>query len=586
MPFFYRLIVGVHATRTERNLSLILMVAVLTVTCVETALGKPNSCSLLPKQHTDMCQMLNYSSTRLPNAFGQSSYEDVAAALDELQSSAAMNCSKNIEASLCKALLPPCNSEYLQAATQDETSSLLPPCREVCLSSKRECEREVRRDYGCSTVFKWPHDLSCDLLDPCDGHSEATSLAPRLAEDGYEEFPSNEQCSITNPSLCSGELIPYPSSGWESVAISFGDLPNCSEPCVSIYFSESERRFANIWVMVCSLVCLLVSLAVSFIYAINYYTIKHPEVPIYYISLCYIMISSITLMCNVVKGYSSIVCDDRYKNSHNQSALIHDGLLHVACASSFALIYYFTLAAQTWWVVMTFEWTMCSVTRTYLSRKWMVGCHAVGWGFPVIFVTGAFVTQAISADPVTHICWVSTDVAALHLGLDVAPLLAALSLSSSLLLVGYITNLVCTKPSQRCASDAAGEIPHALLARSNIYSLAVLVLLGTELCCQWYVYAFKNIWETSFLKGMVHSIDSSCYDSTELTFPHLSVLLVKFTVSMLVGVIAVGWVLRRELCCRRRCKLERRSVDLHTTSSSSFYPSLYTTTSTEASLIG
>ena len=83
---------------------------------------------------------------------------------------------------------------------------------------------------------------------------------------------------------------------------------------------------------------------------------------------------------------------------------------------------------------------------------------------------------------------------------------------------------------------------------------------------------------------VVNSSHSSCYDSTEFTSPLLSVLLSRFTASMLVGIVSMGWVVQR-ICCQRRCRKPGRSMDLPATlDTSSYYPSLYTVTLTEASL--
>ena len=568
------------------NATHLLILSMLMVSSVKTLdINNLSKCLPLPRQNASSCQHLNYSTIRIPNSFGQTSYESIAAALDELESSSIANCSKIIEVSLCKAILPPCDRENLQTTSQNHHAPT-PLCQQVCFSFKEECETDLQRGSGHEIVFKWPLKLSCNLLASCSDYEQSTTLSYRSIEVGYEEVPSDVLCSIENSTLCSNFLIPYAQSGSELVTVSFGSLPNCSEPCTSLYFSDSETHFARIWVMTCSLVCLLVSVFVFISYLFNYSITKHPAAPVYCISICYIFISFTILLCNTINA-DGIICDNHYMNSYNQSALIHDGVQHVGCALSFALVYYFTMAVQTWWLVLVLEWTVCSVTQTHLSWKWQMLCHVTGWGFPIIFVPSAFTTRSISADPVLRTCWITTDMLPLHLALDIGPLLLVLTIGSTLLLIGFFVNLTCKHPNRCAPSNNTSKIAPSLLARTNLYAVVILVLFGAVFCCQLYIHAFKNTWETSFLMAVVNSTYSSCYDSTEFTLPQLSVLLSRFTASMLVGIASMGWVVQKDIFCQRRCRKPGRSVDLRATSdTSSFYPSLYTVTSIEASLFG
>ena len=128
-----------------------------------------------------ICVPLGYSNTSFPNARGhrtQQEANDELLAFDPLIS---MNCSLHLRHFLCAYYVPFCKSEM-------PPDLEVPPCRELCLQVRADCEWIVKEYDG-----KWPQHLSCE-------HFPTIAAAPWCFGPGERVQPSTTHASSSEAS--------------------------------------------------------------------------------------------------------------------------------------------------------------------------------------------------------------------------------------------------------------------------------------------------------------------------------------------------------------------------------------------------
>ncbi|KAI8486581.1 hypothetical protein Bbelb_358160 [Branchiostoma belcheri] len=107
-----------------------------------------------------LCQGLDYNSTRLPNALGHATQEQVAREAHQFWPLVEIECSPFFRSFLCSVFAPPCH---------EDSPDAVPPCKEMCESSYSSCA-EILRQYGLS----WPDSMNCSQFPSYYGDQELT----------------------------------------------------------------------------------------------------------------------------------------------------------------------------------------------------------------------------------------------------------------------------------------------------------------------------------------------------------------------------------------------------------------------------
>ncbi|XP_078668150.1 uncharacterized protein LOC144909796 isoform X1 [Branchiostoma floridae x Branchiostoma belcheri] len=113
-----------------------------------------------------LCQGLDYNSTRLPNALGHATQEQVAREAHQFWPLVEIECSPFFRSFLCSVFAPPCH---------EDSPDAVPPCKEMCESSYSSCA-EILRQYGLS----WPDSMNCSQFPSYYGDQECSGWAPEL----------------------------------------------------------------------------------------------------------------------------------------------------------------------------------------------------------------------------------------------------------------------------------------------------------------------------------------------------------------------------------------------------------------------
>ena len=543
--------VGLAMLRFRRTLWLLL--AYFSLASLVTALGcserqqtrfRPNTDAPTcepAEPGKDLCPFSSSGSwnTSYPNVFNHTSHKMAYQFLNLHRNLFLQEpCSEHLSHFLCYAVFPLCYSGFHRVE----------PCQEMCVAVRENCTPELVKNG-----MEWPQELDCNKF-PTHGSSicvwngntnncnTGTSKPPAAV---ISPSHASVKSPVTRKSLanCTGHLVPYPNRSHAQ----YGGINNCDERCHGVYLTPQEEDFNTVWIAIWSLPCLLVSIITILTWVINYKAIKSPESLVYYISLCYSFIA-LSYTISIAVGEESIICDSAIKNSLNESALVVNGLHFPVCIALFSITYFFTLASWIWWALLNVEWLVCSVKSRTIGIKWRICSQLVGWGVPLVFLLIALGTESVGGNTFLRTCWIRKNREVVYV---IAPLLTVIVFSCVVILIAFtrVTKL------QRVFKDAdldREQVEHiTTLIQVSLYCTVYLVPMGVLVCCYWYEYCFREQWEHSYI-NCLHN-PSTCSSSVK---PNFSIIKMKLTVSLIMGVLSGVWTFRksstrawRKVCC-------------------------------------
>ena len=153
----------------------------------------------------------------------------------------------------------------------------------------------------------------------------------------------------------------------------------------------------------------------------------------------------------------------------------------------------------------------------------------------MITTVAVLVTSSVSGDPVGGLCQVGTSSPASFFGLMLIPLLVYLLLGISFLAAGFISLFKIRNVIKEQGGRAKIDKLEKLMVKIGIFSVLYIVPAGTVIACTIYeLAAFKN-WELSY-------ICPGCLPRSQLSYPDFSVLMLKYFMSLAVGITSGFWI--------------------------------------------
>lgn len=347
--------------------------------------------------HHDMCQPITitlckdieYNTTIMPNLLGHERQEDAGLEVHQFFPLVKYNCSPDLHFFLCSVYVPVCT--ILPKA--------LPPCRAKCLSAKRGCE-SIMNKFG----FQWPESLNCDKfpvgppeIEMCVGENSTAVTTPAITR---QITGMDFQCPIY---FNTPKRVQY--------KLRVGDVvvDDCGAPCDGMFFNGEETAFSRRWLGIVAAACLAPTLFTVATFLLDMSRFQYPERPIVFISLCYFFIS-----CSYVVGFSqgtSVSCDDPYDPPYHLQeerdgmiSAITQGVEHQVCTILFMIIYFFTMAASIWWVVLTLAWfLMAGLKWSHEAvENYAAWFHVAAWAVPAIKTIVILATENVEGKKLHH----------------------------------------------------------------------------------------------------------------------------------------------------------------------------------------
>lgn len=331
-----------------------------------------------------LCKDIEYNHTIMPNLVGHERQEDAGLEVHQFFPLVKYNCSPDLHFFLCSVYVPVCT--ILPKA--------LPPCRAKCLSAKQGCE-SVMNKFG----FKWPDNLDCDKfpdgpdVEMCVGENvSVTTPAYQLQDIPGMDF----QCPIY---FQTPKRVQY--------KLRVGDVvvEDCGAPCDGMFFNSEETAFSRRWLGIVAAACLAPTLFTVATFLLDMSRFQYPERPIIFISLCYFFIS-----CCYVVGFSqgtAVSCDEPYdppyylqEERNGMISAITQGVEHQVCTILFMVIYFFTMAASIWWVVLTLAWfLMAGLKWSHEAvENYAAWFHVAAWAVPAVKTIVILATENVEGN--------------------------------------------------------------------------------------------------------------------------------------------------------------------------------------------
>ncbi|XP_069427543.1 LOW QUALITY PROTEIN: frizzled-3-like, partial [Ovis canadensis] len=230
---------------------------------------------------------------------------------------------------------------------------------------------------------------------------------------------------------------------------------------------------------------------------IDVISFHYPESPIIMYAVCYMMVSLIFFI--------GFLLEDRVASSASSPAqykasTVTQGSHNKACIMLFMILYFFTMAASIWWVILTITWFLAAVPKwcSEAIEKKALLFHASAWGIPGTLTVILSAMNKIEGDGISGMCFVGLcDVDALRYFV-LAPLCLCVVVGVSLLLSGIISlNRVRVEiPLEKENQDKLVKF----LIRISVFSTLYLEPLRVVIGCYFYEQTYHGIWETTWIQ--------------------------------------------------------------------------------------
>ncbi len=366
---------------------------------------------------------------------------------------------------------------------------------------------------------------------------------------------------ILNATLCTDDLVLQLHNTSQGAV--FGGIQNCSQSCNGYDMIPLQHSILKYTILVFSLLCLVISTIIVILYIFNYRKVHHPEAPLYYISICYLGISisyflSTSLPTNIIR------CEDDI-TPFNTSVALHDSFKLPLCVIVFAVLYYFTVASWVWGLLITIEWFVYSVNiatpRKKFSERTFIILHFIGWGSPIPMLIGAIVSQSVSGSYPLQTCWITEQHNGIYQMLFIiVPSLLIIIASSVILIIGFIWSIYRSKyaavksitnnQNQLSLMKTSQNKLVSQLSRTSSFTVLFLIILSISMGSNFYEYTYQTKWEITYLQTRLHQKDHLCYPHSETHTGYIiSLYIIRFITSEIVGILLVLWFIKKELIC-------------------------------------
>nr|XP_058899101.1 frizzled-6 isoform X2 [Kogia breviceps] len=464
-----------------------------------------------------------YNMTFFPNLMGHYDQSIAAVEMELFLPLANLECSPNVETFLCKAFVPTCTEQI----------DVVPPCRKFCEKVYSDCKK-LMDTFG----IRWPEELECDRLQYCDESVPVTF-------DQHTEFLSphkkTEQVQRDIGFWCPRHLKTSGGQGYK-----FLGIDQCAPPCPNMYFKSDELEFAKSFIGIVSIFCLCATLFTFLTFLIDVRRFRYPERPIIYYSVCYSIVS-LMYFIGFLLGNSTACNKADEKLELGDTVVL--GSQNKACTVLFMFLYFFTMAGTVWWVILTITWFLAA------GRKWSceaieqkaVWFHAVAWGMPGFLTVMLLAMNKVEGDNISGVCFVGLYDLDASRYFVLLPLCLCVFVGLSLLLAGIISLNHVRQVIQHDGRNQ--EKLKKFMIRIGVFSGLYLVPLVTLLGCYVYEQVNRITWEITWVSDHCRQYHIPCpYQAKAETRPELALFMIKYLMTLIVGISAVFWVGSKKTC--------------------------------------
>uniref|UniRef100_W5MTD3 Frizzled-6 n=1 Tax=Lepisosteus oculatus TaxID=7918 RepID=W5MTD3_LEPOC len=468
------------------------------------------------------CLGMPYNATLFPNLMDHYDQDIAARKMEPFAPLIKMNCSAEVHLFLCQAFVPVCI----------EPTKVLMPCRALCERVRTDC-RSLIDMFG----IVWPPELRCERFDECHSSLDGSAAPPMKQMTTQKPSPSVQR---DFGFWCPRQFKTPPGQGSEFLGVA-----DCAPPCTNMYFKPHEIEFAKNFIGVSSIVCLCATLFTFLTFLIDVKRFRYPERPIIFYAVCYSVVSLIYFIGFLLGNGTAC---NRADGELGSVETVVQGSQSKACTVLFMLLYFFSMAGTVWWVILTITWFLAAGPKWSCEaiEKKAVWFHSVAWGIPGALTVMLLALNKVEGDSISGVCFVGLyDLDALRYFV-LAPLCLGVVAGLSLLLAGIISLNHVRQVIQH--DERNQEKLKKFMIRIGVFSGLYLLPLVTLLGCYIYEQGYRKTWEKTWISDHCQEYHIPCSYQKVLDRPNLSLFLIKYLMTLVVGISAVFWVSSKKTC--------------------------------------
>ena len=361
------------------------------------------------------CRNYGYNVTGIPNIFNHESQDTIEEKLFEINELLTSTCAEPVRFFFCSMYAPMCSKE---------TGSLITSCGELCEFVTKRCKPTAEKfkipwldAWNCSQ-FHWKNSKNKMCMSgPLYNYTyfrPSQSSATSISGDDKMAFKNSDNYMFLERT-----------NSWVLL---------CDKDGI---FTPESKDFADLWMTIWSIVCFISTLAVL-TFLVDTQKIRYPERAIVMLALCY-NLYSIGFILRVIFGREAVACTSE---DESESYVTQNEFGNPLCACVFLFLYFFGMAANIWWVILTLTWFLAA------GMKWSyeaIGSytnffHLVAWLFPVIKTVLVLIFRKVDGDELTGLCYVGNQDLLALTGFVLGPQFTYLIIGTLFLLAGFIAN--------------------------------------------------------------------------------------------------------------------------------------------------
>ncbi|XP_064095025.1 frizzled-2-like [Macrobrachium nipponense] len=494
-----------------------------------------------------LCKDLQYNTTIMPNLLKHHTQEEAGMEVHQFFPLVKVKCSGDLQFFLCSVYVPVCTI----------MERPLPPCRHLCLSAKDGCE-DLMNKFG----FQWPESLDCNKF-PAGPHEELcvgeNNTAPHDPPPSFPEpRPPVGGTQYAGKAFQCPAHFKVPKRLEYKLRVGTVEAPDCGAPCNGMFFNEEELNFSRNWVGGWAAVCLASTTFTIASFLADVRRFRYPERPIIFISMCYWFIAA-TYVVGLFQG-DKIACDEPWEPPQYLPELrehmvrtITQGVDREWCTIVFMTLYFFSMAASIWWVVLTLTWFLAAGLKwsheaIENNSAWF---HLAAWAIPAVKTIVILATENVEGDVMTGVCFVGLwNVRALQ-GFVLAPLFFYLVMGTIFLLTGFVS-LFRIRTIMKHDGTKTDKLER-FMVRIGVFSVLYTVPATVLVACLFYEQAYHDEWMVAWQRDKCQIRDEpwvsytiNCPPNvdhdTPLSKPDFIFFMIKYLSTLVVGITSGFWV--------------------------------------------